>query len=140
MNCPSEDPHTYALYCYTKPNDHVGFHYDTSYYRGERYTVLIGLVDDSSCRLVGKLHRNNPKRKTQTMSIALKPGTLVIFNGNNLYHKVTPLGQGETRIALTMEYVTDSSMNPIARLVSNFKDAVGYFGFRNVFANIKTTK
>ncbi|MEC7641517.1 MAG: 2OG-Fe(II) oxygenase, partial [Nitrospinota bacterium] len=60
MDCPSDDPHTYALYCYTEPDDHVGFHYDTSYYRGKRYTVLVGLVDNSSCRLVCQLHRDDP--------------------------------------------------------------------------------
>lgn len=140
MNCPSNDPHTYALYCYTEPNDHIGFHYDTSYYRGKRYTVLIGLVDDSSCRLVYDLHRDNPERQTETLSLALKPRSLVIFNGDNLYHKVTPLRKGETRITLTMEYVTDRSMSPLGRLVSNVKDAVGYFGFRNVFIGTKTSK
>ncbi|MFQ5716892.1 MAG: 2OG-Fe(II) oxygenase, partial [Nitrospinales bacterium] len=90
-DCPPDDPHTYALYCYTEPGDHIGFHYDTSYYRGKRYTALVGLVDDSSCRLVCELYRDNPARQTQTLSLALKPGALVVFNGDNLYHKVTPL-------------------------------------------------
>jgi len=133
LPCPPDDLHTYALYCYTQTGDHIGFHYDTSYYRGKRYTVLVGLVDDSSCRLVCELYRDDPARQAHTLSIALKPGTLVVFNGDNLYHKVTPLGPDETRIALTMEYVTDRSMSRFARLVSNIKDAIGYFGFRNVF-------
>ncbi|MFQ5672932.1 MAG: 2OG-Fe(II) oxygenase [Nitrospinales bacterium] len=140
QDCPADDPHTYALYCYTEPGDHIGFHYDTSYYRGKRYTVLVGLVDDSSCRLVCELYRDDPARQTQTLSLALKPGALVVFNGDNLYHKVTPLGPGETRIALTMEYVTDRGMNPVARLVSNIKDAVGYFGWRGVFAPGKAAR
>lgn len=28
---PDDDPHAYALYYYTKPGDHIGWHYDTSY-------------------------------------------------------------------------------------------------------------
>src|SRR5882672_7261960 len=39
--CPEADPHSCALYFYTEPGDHVGFHFDTSYYRGARYTVLL---------------------------------------------------------------------------------------------------
>jgi hypothetical protein len=29
--CPDDDPHACALYFYTEPGDHIGFHYDTSY-------------------------------------------------------------------------------------------------------------
>ena len=47
MLCPENDPHACALYYYTEPGDHIGFHYDTSYYKGARYTILIGLVDRS---------------------------------------------------------------------------------------------
>jgi len=32
-----------------------------------------------------------------------------------------------------MEFVTDQSMHPWRRLVSNVKDAVAYFGLREVF-------
>ena len=31
MLCPDNDPHSCALYYYTEPGDHIGFHYDTSY-------------------------------------------------------------------------------------------------------------
>lgn len=136
-DCPPNDPHTYALYCYTEPGDHIGFHYDTSYYRGKRYTALVGLVDNSSSKLVCELYRNNAERETQRLSLALKPGTFVFFNGDRLYHKVTPLGENEERIALTMEYVTDRHMGRFPRMVSNLKDAIGYFGFRHVFLEAK---
>ena len=36
--CPPSDPHSCALYFYSEPGDHIGFHFDTSYYRGARYT------------------------------------------------------------------------------------------------------
>ena len=54
--CPDSDPHSCALYYYTEPGDHIGFHYDTSYYKGARYTILMGLVDRSTqCKLVCEL-------------------------------------------------------------------------------------
>jgi hypothetical protein len=131
--CPESDPHACALYFYTEPGDHIGFHYDTSYYRGARYTVLLGLIERSSSRLVCQLHRRAPDREPVELSLATEPGTLVLFNGDTLWHAVTPLGPGEERVSLTMEYVTDPSMPPGRRFVSNMKDAIAYFGLRTVF-------
>ena len=55
LPCPPADPHTYALYYYTEEGDHIGWHYDSSYYRGKRFSVLIGLVDRSDSRLEYRL-------------------------------------------------------------------------------------
>ncbi len=133
--CPGNDPHTYALYYYTEAGDHIGYHYDTSYYRGARYTILLGIVDDSSCRLEYQLYKDDPTRAMREEAMPLAPGSLVIFNGDKLYHRITPLGERERRIALTLEYVTSASMHPVRRFVSNMKDAIAYFGFRQVFKN-----
>jgi hypothetical protein len=132
--CPERDPHACALYFYTEPGDHIGFHYDTSYYKGCRYTVLVGLIERSSSRLVCQLHRKDPSRAMVERSLATHPGTLVLFNGDKLWHAITPLGEGEERVSLTLEYVTDPRMGTAGRLVSDLKDAVAYFGFRSVFA------
>jgi len=134
LTCPDRDPHTYALYYYTEPGDHVGFHYDTSYYKGQRYTALLSLVNDSSCRLEYELFRNDKKRTTICDDTFLAPGAFVFFNGDKLYHRISPCGAGERRVALTFEYVTDRSMSPFRRFVSNIKDSVAYFGFRQVFS------
>jgi len=131
LPCPENDPHACALYYYTEPGDHIGFHYDTSYYKGARYTVLMGLVDQSpSCRLVCQLYKDDPTRAMLELQLATEPGTVVIFNGDKLWHSVTPLGEGEERVVLTLEYVTNQSMGPVQRLYSNLKDAFGYFGLK----------
>ena len=127
--CPEDDPHACALYYYTEPGDHIGFHYDTSYYRGSRYTVLLGLVQRStSCRLVAHLYKDDPQREMKVVDLGYGPGALIIFNGNKLWHAVTPLGTGEERVVLTMEYVTNQEMAPLKRAFSNLKDAFAYFG------------
>ena len=134
LPCPDSDPHACALYYYTEPGDHIGFHYDTSYYKGARYTILMGLVDRSpSCRLVCHLYKDDPARQVQELQLITQPGDMVIFNGDKLWHSVTPLGEGEERIALTMEYVTNPEMGPFKRLYSNLKDAFAYFGLKAVF-------
>ena len=131
--CPESDPHACALYFYTEPGDHIGFHYDTSYYAGTRYTVLVGIVERSSSRLVCQLYKDVPGRAPEELRVATEPGTLVLFNGDKLWHAITPLGEGEERVSLTLEYVTNPSMTPFKRFVSNMKDSIAYFGFRAVF-------
>ena len=131
--CPDSDPHACALYFYTEPGDHIGFHYDTSYYRSARYTVLVGLVERSSSRLVCQLYKDVPGRTPVEVSLKTDPGTFILFNGDKLWHAITPLGAGEERVSLTMEFVVDPTMSPFKRFVSNMKDSIAYFGFRSVF-------
>ena len=135
--CPEDDPHTYALYYYTEPGDHIGWHFDTSYYKGQRYTILLGLVDESSCRLEYELYRADRARDSVAGAAALSPGMLVVFNGDKLWHRVTPAAPGDRRVALTLEYVTSHDMHPFRRFVSNMKDAIAYFGFRQVFSRAR---
>jgi alkylated DNA repair dioxygenase AlkB len=130
---PVQDPHAYALYFYTRPGDHIGWHYDTSYYAGRRYTLLIGVVDESSCQLEYELHTREAGAAVKAGTVRIPPGGLCFFDGDKLRHRITPLGKNELRVSLTFEYVTDPAMRPWRRLISNMKDAVAYFGFRQVF-------
>ncbi len=131
--CPQADPHTCTLYCYLDEGDYFAGHYDTNYYRGTRFTVLLGLVNDTQSKLVAELYKKDDSRENRVVEIALKPGTLVVFNCHRLYHWVTPLGKEEERIVLAMEYVTDPRRSRFQQLVSNIKDAVIYFGFKETF-------
>ncbi len=127
--CPEDDPHACALYYYTRPGDHIGYHYDTSYYKGARYTVLIGLVERSECcRLVARVGTGVDVERLPETRLRMDAGTMVVFNGDKLWHAVTPLGEGERRVVLTLQYVTDQRMGPVKKLFSNLKDAFAYFG------------
>jgi len=130
--CPADDPHAYALYYYSRPGDHIGWHYDTSYYDGRRYTILFGVEDRSSCRLDYELHTREEGVAVESGSLRIPPGGLVFFDGDKLRHRITPAAEGDFRVSLTFEYVTDPGMRPWRRLVSNMKDAVAYFGFRQL--------
>ena len=134
LPCPGSDPHACALYFYTEPGDHMGFHYDTSYYKGARYTILLGLIQRSqTCRLLCHLYKDDPQRAMRELQLSYGPGDLVIFNGNKLWHGVSPLEAGGERVVLTMEYVTNPEMALHKRLFSNLKDAFAYFGLSAVF-------
>ena len=129
MRCPEEDLHSCALYIYTEPGDHIGWHYDTSYYKGDRYTMLVGLIERSErCRLVAQFHKDKPGVTPEEVRIAMDPGSVVIFNGDKLWHAVTPLEEGAERIMLTLQFVTNQGMAPVKRIFSDLKDAFVYFG------------
>jgi phosphatidylglycerophosphate synthase len=133
LQTPPEDAHAYALYFYSRAGDHIGWHYDTSYYAGRRYTLLLGVFDQSCCLLEYELHTREVGGTVTRGSIRMAPGDLVFFDGDKLRHRITPSKAGEVRVSLTFEYVTDPRMQPWWRLVSNMKDAIAYFGFRQVF-------
>lgn len=132
QTCPGFDAHACALYFYTEPGDHIGWHYDTSHYEGERFTVLIALSDDSSARLLLQLFRGNPDRAVEHLELATRPGTFVVFNGDKLYHAVSPIAAGERRVVLSLEYVTSRRMGRWRRFIAAMKDAIAYFGFRQL--------
>jgi hypothetical protein len=137
LPCPDDDPHAAALYYYSEAGDGIGFHYDSSHYAGDRYTVLLGLVNRTThAELVCHPYRkiNGPEVE---LRIATHPGTFVFFNGGNIYHSVSPIVEDEERIVLTLEYVTDQYMNPARRFISNLKDAMTYFGFKGILGRAK---
>jgi hypothetical protein len=135
--CPESDPHRCALYSYTEEGDHIGFHYDTSYYKDRRWTLLVGLKDQSSSRLLCHLHTRTPGRSVEKLEVRVNPGAIVLFNGDTVYHAVSPTKAGEERYIITMQFVTSSRMNPFLRLFSNLKDAFAYFGLKDVFLGSK---
>ncbi|MGH9425836.1 MAG: hypothetical protein ACRD2L_05950, partial [Terriglobia bacterium] len=69
--------------------------------------VLIGLVERSEhCRLVARIRKRGKNVEIRETRVPMDPGTIVLFNGAKLWHAVTPLGKGEERIVLTLQYVT----------------------------------
>ncbi len=94
---------------------------------------MLGLIDHSTCRLDYELHTREKGASVVCGSIQIPPGGLVLFDGDALRHRISAAHEGESRVSLTFEYVTDPRMHPWWRLISNMKDAFGYFGFRQVF-------
>jgi alkylated DNA repair dioxygenase AlkB len=105
FECPPRDPHAVALYYYTEAGDHISWHYDSSFYAGDesmnlsnplgkRFTVLVGMVDDhdrESCKLLCHLYTRKPEKEVEVKEITLEPGDLVMFNGDKLWHSVSPM-------------------------------------------------
>src|SRR5690606_19866062 len=89
-----------------------------------------GLVNESSARLACELHTREPHRPRRKVEVATDPGAVVVFHGDKLLHRVTPIADGESRTVLTLQYVTDPGMSLVGRIVSLAKDSITYFGVR----------
>jgi hypothetical protein len=139
------DPHASGLYVYNRPRDHVGWHYDDCGCEPETsFTIIAGIIDDSSSRLEVELHRNDKAherarppgsapRPAIRRSIATRPGTLVFFRGSSVYHRVTPLAAGEERVSFSFVYVK-KGFHPrgFDRIWQSTIDTLLYFGWRGV--------
>ena len=98
-----------AFYAYTEEGDHMGFHFDTSYYKDRRWTLLVGFQDDSSSRLFA-IPYGNSNHEVEKLELKMTPGMLVLFNGDKVYHSVTPVKAGETRYVVSMQFVTSGEI------------------------------
>ncbi|MBI4429751.1 MAG: 2OG-Fe(II) oxygenase [Ignavibacteriales bacterium] len=129
-NCPSDDEHAMALYSYTEEGDFIHYHFDTSFYKGNRYTVLLTIANESSCKLMYDLYKKSAGRTVEHHEVNTTPGSLVVFNGDKVWHAVSPSRKGDQRFVLSLEYLDDSRIGIFGKLVSDLKDRIGYFGLR----------
>lgn len=124
--CPKFDKHRIGIYKYCKKGDFIDWHYDKSFYNGERYTVLIALKNcnkKQQCNLEYKY-----KNKIYTWNS--DKFNMIIFHGNKLYHRVSEMkeykSQTTDRIVFTMEYVTNTKINFIYKLIDDIKNRIIY--------------
>jgi hypothetical protein len=126
---PLHDQSSLSVLFYEKPGDHIGWHYDHNFYKGRHFTVLIPIVNRgagenglSQAQLSAKLGR-------EEITIATPPNRMIMFEGAKVVHKVTPIGEGERRVVLSMTYCTDPR-NSLAQGVARRIKDTAFFGLR----------
>jgi hypothetical protein len=126
---PINDQSSLSLLFYTRPGDHIGWHYDHNFYRGRHFTVLIALDNQGSAD--GGLSHAELKARTggRALAVATAPNTMVVFEGAAVRHKVTPILSGERRLILSMTYCTDPGASWRQGVSRRIKDTA-FFGMR----------
>lgn len=127
---PIHDQSACSLLFYTQPGDHINWHYDHNFYNGRHFTVLLPIVNqqnDTPEELSSAQLMTKQGQMEQVVSSA--PNTLVLFEGAKVLHKVTRLAPNETRIMLSMTFVTTPNASLIKAMVRRIKD-VAFFGIR----------
>jgi len=97
------DPNACSLLTYTNKGDHINWHLDYSNYYGDRYVVLLTIVNENK---EGDLSKNVFKYtyNGKIHSLKMKENSLVIFKGSEILHKSTPIDENERRILLSMVF------------------------------------
>jgi hypothetical protein len=130
-----DDPHSAALYAYTKKGDGINYHYDTCGCElGASYALIFGLIDDSRSIFSADLFKRTKKAPVKHVDVKTPPGSMLIFCGDNVWHAATPVGPNEKRVVACLSYVTDGKqVRGFKRFTENVRDAVFYFGIPAVF-------
>jgi hypothetical protein len=126
---PLHDQSSCSVLFYEKPGDHIGWHYDHNFYKGRHFTVLVPVINRgrepnglSQARLM--VRQNKHERV-----IATPPNAMIIFEGSQVRHKVTPIGEGERRVIWSMTYCTDPRNSAFQGVARRVKDTA-FFGLR----------
>lgn len=97
------DPNACSLIIYTNKGDHIDWHLDYSNYYGDRFVVLLTIVNENREK-DGGLSSNIFKYNYdgETHELQMKENSIVIFKGSEIFHKATAIEDGERRILLSM--------------------------------------
>jgi len=99
------DPNACSLLIYSKKGDHINWHYDYSNYYGDRYVVLLTLVNENAEKdggLSNNIFQYNYEGKIYDLK--MKENSIVIFKGSEILHKSTEIENNERRILLSMVF------------------------------------
>jgi hypothetical protein len=126
---PLHDLSSCSLLIYDKPKDHIGWHFDLNFYSGRHFTALLSLVNTNAGGHSVSSANLLIRRSGEDVAIPTPPNTLVLFEGAEIYHCVTPLKEGERRVILSMTFCTDPSASALQTFERRVKD-IAYFGLR----------
>jgi hypothetical protein len=76
----------------------------------------------SAARLMAKVGR-------EERTIPTPPNQMIVFEGNKILHKVTPIREGERRVVLSMTFCTDPRNSLVQGIARRIKDTA-FFGIR----------
>jgi hypothetical protein len=126
---PLHDLSSCSLLIYDQANDHIGWHFDLNFYRGRHFTALLSLANTDAVGSGVSSANLLVRRGGSDTVIPTPPNTLVLFEGAEIYHSVTPLLERERRVILSMTFCTDPSATALQTFERRVKD-IAYFGWR----------
>jgi hypothetical protein len=98
------DPNACSLLMYTNKGDHIDWHVDYSNYYGDRYVVLLTIVNENKTQdnLSDNLFKYNSNGEINNLK--MNENSLIIFKGSEILHKSTAIKENERRILLSMVF------------------------------------
>ena len=126
---PLADQSSCSVLFYERAGDHIGWHYDHNFYRGRHVTVLVPIVNEGAAGVGLSSAQLQARLDGQIEVIPTPPNSLIVFEGQHVLHKVTPIKDGERRIVLSMTFTTDPRNSWVQGVKRRIKDTA-FFGVR----------
>jgi hypothetical protein len=125
---PLNDPNACSLLLYSNKGDYIDWHLDQSLYYGDRYVVLLTLVNENKTKNDLSENEFHYIHNNQNYKLKMKPNTLVIFKGSEIMHKSTAINDGEKRILLSMVFcdICQEKKNIVSFIYEKVKNNVVY--------------
>lgn len=126
---PINDQSSCSVLFYERPGDHIGWHYDHNFYRGRHVTILIPIINRNRANDGLSAARLEARFGKQVEVIETPPNRFVMFEGQKVLHRVTPIAEGERRVILSMTFATDPRSSIAQGIKRRIKDTA-FFGLR----------
>lgn len=98
------DINSCSLLIYSKKGDHINWHIDNSIYHGDRYVVLYTVKNENETTNTLSQNTFHYIINGEEFKIQMKPNSILLFKGSEIYHKSTAIDQDEKRVLLSMTF------------------------------------
>ena len=98
------DPNACSLLIYTNKGDYINWHLDYSNYYGDRYVVLLTIVNENAEKNDMSHNVFQYRDKGRVFEMKMKENSLTIFKGSEILHKSSAIEENERRILLSMVF------------------------------------
>jgi hypothetical protein len=117
-----------SLLIYTNKGDFIDWHKDFSLYYGDRYVVLLTIVNENKDKTGLSQNEFIYTYEGRKYPIKLKENSIVIFKGSEVFHKSTGIDEDERRILLSMTFcdICQEKKNIIQFIYEKIKHLIIY--------------
>lgn len=125
---PLSDSNSCSLLIYSNKGDYINWHKDHSRYHGDRYVVLLTIINENSSHTSLSENEFHYMFNDNEYKLRMKPNTLTIFKGSEIMHKSTSIEENEKRILLSMTFcdICEEKKNLVYFVYEKLKSMVLY--------------
>lgn len=119
----ADDVERYKIFArlYEDGGDHIDWHYDNNYTDGNRYTLVVPIIQDAT-NTSEFMIKDQKTRAEQVVPVHVGQG--VVYNGSITYHKITPQTEGSTRMVIIIPFYSNKNISFLNRIRMNLRNVI----------------
>ncbi len=118
-----------SILYYDEPGDHIQWHFDHNFYQGRQFTALINLVNRSADGGISASKLQYRAPDGTDVDVDTSENSFVVFEGQKVLHRATPIESGGLRIMLSMTFNTVQKISAFREFQRRIKDTA-FFGLK----------